>query len=743
MSLVLAIEADATAFRRVLGELRTEARSTANVLAGEFKRSGAETEKAHKGAARAAGRAAAEAEAAAKKASAAEEREAKNRAKIAEREEKAKSKLAALRLREAEKTEAEITRFQEREAEKRERLQERRAAAGRRREAREARERARAAETEAREIAQLVSRYEGRGRALGGQLFGAAQGYGRQIAGDIRGERARTGSTERSMGLALYQAGGRRSDVVRATRRVQQFAIDNPGLDSQELAGGINAAQTEFNVLSSNALGRTRDERMGRLLDVGRLAFNTGNNTGEFMRMEGLFAQSGLDTSTRDTLLRYTAGAAQRGAVEAGTVTRQAMPAITARVGDAIATARRTGADPQAAAREAYAQSLAELEVARSAGGESPRAAGNALRDVSRSLRSTQTQERLLTNIGSSQLTRQQREQLTSTLFEADPTRRGHQRLRGQYTNALNLMTAFGQAGISADEFNNLTRGGGHGNPMSMLSNQRRVLGSLLNPNAEGRAGWQNVQELMNVQGTALTADDVARGAGVFGQDAEALAQQRQEQRGAALTDNTNAIVRLVEKIDGIAAAHPFLAPALGAGAGVAGRWLFGQAGALLGQAGALLGLGGEGAAGAGAAGATAGGAAATGVAGLGAAGIAGVALGGAALVGGTVANGYAALTGRSATGRQLGTAERVGRGVAVGVGPVGSLLGAGDLVSSAGARTGQSMQGISLGDLVRAVSDGVTQGIQQSGGVPVRQDPLDRAAAGARGASGSTPPAP
>lgn len=449
--------------------------------------------------------------------------------------------------------------------------------------------RKRATDDEARHAARaaraMQREWTRRGERAGGAAFQVLSQAGGQVLGDARSERERLAVTERLTGSAMFQAGARRVDVADATRTIQRFAADN-GMDESEIAQALNAAQTEFSVLGDRTTSRgDRGRNLNRFLETARLARDTGNDVGEFARLQGLFSDTRIDNTTQRQLMLYAAGAAQRGAIEVGSITREAMPAMRAQLGAAIERARRSGGDPQAAARDAFVEMMSELEVARSAG-ENPRAAGNAIRDVSNALRSNTTQQNMLGNLRRSL---GQNSALERTLFEADPAHRGQMRLRDQYTNALNLTTAFGEAGLGMTEFVNLTRGGGHGNPMSLLSNQRRVLGELLNADATGRKGYMRVRDLMNVRETALSEDDVRRGAEVFGGDTAAELAGNRARRGLGLTEHQ--VSGTVSAIDRFAAEHPMLAPLASAATSLAGEKAFqaigGKLGGLLGPGGA------------------------------------------------------------------------------------------------------------------------------------------------------------
>lgn len=417
----------------------------------------------------------------------------------------------------------------------------------------------------------------GAARAVGaaGAAAQAAGGFAGATIGMVRDARASRAGAERSIGNALYQAGGSRADVTSAMQTVTQFA-QREGISTDTVAQAMQAAQTEFSVFGDARTSATdRQSRLSAFLENVKLARNTGNDEAEFSRLAGLFSNQGFDPGLQRQLLLYAAGAAQRGAVEVGAITRQSMPAITARMGLAMSAARAAGGDPQQAAVAEFREAMAELEVVRGTQGATPRDAGNAIRNVTQSLRGNVTQDRLRTNIVTAL---GQNSALEQQLYEDDPNRRGEKRLRARYTNALDLVAAFGEQHLNADQFMNITRGGGHGNPLSLLSNERRVLGNLLNADAEGRTGIGRIRDLRD-PGVALTDADVARGAGVFGGDEQARLARNEETRLNALTTNTEGINRLTDRIDQFLARNP-LAPAAAAAAAPVAAKVVGSLGA-------------------------------------------------------------------------------------------------------------------------------------------------------------------
>lgn len=430
----------------------------------------------------------------------------------------------------------------------------------------------------------------GGGGGFGGQLLGAAQGY----SGQVQDARQRRAGTERTLGGAIFQAGGNRGDVQAGMRTLGSFAAAN-GMDSGELAGALSAAQTEFNSLAPGA-GETLQGRLRAMLGQALRVRNMGLDVGEGMRLQGLFAQSGLGADAQDYMLRYTAGAANRGAVEAGSVTRESMTAIVRRMNQATSRLgpNATTAERQQAQQAAFVQSFAELQVARSAG-LSTRQAGNAYAAVNDALQGRVTQQRMYTNIANDRgLTGAQRTAMLGQLFNRDHT------LRAEYADGLRFTEAFAsRVGDNPTAFANIFRGGGHGNPQAMQANWRTALSAMLSTNAEGVAGHTRVRQLMGAD-VALGERDVERGAGVFGQDAQSDLARAQEAHDNALTDNTNGLNRLSTLISDWLARNPLAQAALplagglltGGGGTAAGGGALGIAARGLGVTAPVAGLG-------------------------------------------------------------------------------------------------------------------------------------------------------
>lgn len=393
----------------------------------------------------------------------------------------------------------------------------------------------------------------------------AAMPVAREAHSQIQDARRARMEAEVYVSNALYQAGGARPDIQAAMRTVTSFAADR-SISTDTIARAMQVSQSEFSVFGDrNTSAQERATRLQSFLQTVELGRNVGVDEGEFARLSGLFQNQGFAPQLQRQLLLFAAGASQRGAVEVGSITRETMPAITARIGLATAAARQSGADPQQAAIEAFRQSLAELQVAKGTQGASPREAGNAMRNLTQSLRGGVTQERLRGNIIN---TFGPRSPLAQSLFEQDPERRGHHRLRQQFLNPLQLISEMSRFGVTADQFENITRGGGHGNPQSLQSNQRRILGNLLNVDQEGVSNIQKVRDIMDPS-VALTESDVTRGQGVFAGTAQAQFTKLEEQRINALTEGTSAVVRFSNALDDFSRSNPILSTALQTGGGL------------------------------------------------------------------------------------------------------------------------------------------------------------------------------
>lgn len=401
-------------------------------------------------------------------------------------------------------------------------------------------------------------------RAMASQLgrgaYGAVSSFASTMHGQIQDVRERRAVTERVLNQALYQAGAGGENAAPLRARVIQFAQQN-NMDSAELAAGINAAQTEFSSLgNSRSTQGERAANLERMLSTAAFARDTGQDVGQVMRVQGMLANTGMSGDTqRQTLLAMT-GMAQRGAIELGSVSREAMAPIMRRVAHA-----REGVDPndqeglQHATQQAVLQSMAEMEVGRGLG-LTPRRLGNVTAGIEEVLRNPTKQAQMLTNIrGAAGLSAERRTALENQLFARDTHGRSH--LRGEYQSTFGLAQGLTQAGLDSTTANTIFGGGGHGNPMALKTNERQILGAFMGE------GNENVRKMMAGAGQDFTEADVQRGKGVFSNDAQAKLTGQKEAHDNALSDNTSAMNRLSNSFADWVAAHP-VAAAVGTAAG-------------------------------------------------------------------------------------------------------------------------------------------------------------------------------
>jgi hypothetical protein len=501
------------------------------------------------------------------------DRLSKDRVRSAEKEAKEVERLARGMLVARERAEREATKVAQREYRMRERDMNRMYQY-------EARLNQRADADHRRSVAQRERRWGAMGSRVGSAVYGAATSYASSIHGQVQGARERRASTSRTINNAIYQAGAGAADAPELQAMVYQFAQQN-GISSAEVAQGVNASQTEFNTIgNSRSTQQERRTNMRAALDTMLFARNTGQDTGEVLRVSGMLNNSGITdpAERRQTLLAMT-GMAQRGAIELGSVTRTAMAPMQQRIAQSQAELRRTNpnatdADRSHATQQAVLQTFAEMEVGR-AMGQSPRTMGNVMAAMGNSLQSDNTQQKMLQNIRSSNHGH------GNAAAEAALFERGQDgRMRLRSTDALglsrNLQTAFHG---DSTAMQNVFAGGGHGNPQALQANWRRTLGLLM-----GGEGNENIGRMISGAGKDFTEDDVKRGEGLFAHDEQTTLTSLEEKQNAALTDTTNALVRFSNALNEFEKLHPFSAPAAEAGGNAAGNIAAGVGGGLIGR---------------------------------------------------------------------------------------------------------------------------------------------------------------
>jgi|GEM_PF-2572943 len=388
--------------------------------------------------------------------------------------------------------------------------------------------------------------------------------------GNIQQARRTAAQTDSTIAGAVGLAGGDAGEAAQRAREMHAFAEANR-LSSSDMAGAAATGQSEFNVLGQR--GQTsaqRDAQFRAFMADYAEGANTMANPGEHVRLSGMLRAGGFDDATRQSALSTIGAATQAGSVEEGDLIHGGMAAMIAR----MRGARREGTETtqQAQLRELTA-AVTEMEVAKS-GGTSALRGGNILRGLTTTLRGPVVGDRILNNISrggdTAGLTAAQRTALTSTMYEADPTRPGQQRLRTQYQSGVGLAEGFAAAGLSGQQLQNVLAGSGHGNAQGLGKPARDLLGSLMSQNAEGGTGLTAIRAMQNAGG--ISAADRTRMEGVrFGSDAAALLGQdehaineRRSGLAAGVSDTAADFAALHPVVTGLATGFGDLAKSVG-----------------------------------------------------------------------------------------------------------------------------------------------------------------------------------
>ena len=394
------------------------------------------------------------------------------------------------------------------------------------------------------------TRASGLGHAVGAVVLRGALNE-HEAMQDARRTRAASNAT---MAGAVALAGGDVSEVRARQAAVNTFAAAH-GFDASQIAEAAAAGQAEFNVLGDRHQTREqRDASFQQFLGNYRTGADTFADPSQHVRLAGMLQQRGITGQVQTQALSVIGAATQAGAIEEGSLTREGMGPLLARMTNARA---RTGETPQAAQLRALTEAVTEMEVARQAG-PSARNSGNVLRGLDQNLRGGVAQDKLLNNLAQSErtagLSPEQIARARSTLFEADPTRRGHMRLREQFQNGVGLAEGFQAAGLTGQQLVNVTAGGGHGNAQGLRVNERNLLSTLMNG-----GGIQNIREMQQAGGISQAdtermrlvreSEDATR----LQTDAELLLNQRTTGLGTSVSNTIGDFQRLHPAAVGLA----------------------------------------------------------------------------------------------------------------------------------------------------------------------------------------------
>ncbi len=619
---------------------------------GAAQRQAAAAERASQRQAAAAERAAARAQAAAVRGAKAQEREQARATRAAEvgaqraamayvRAEEQKRRAARTSAEARERAEREATSVARTEAAKRnltaeqearvkqqtlERLtrtyeaEERRRTAAAKREQREREREQREREREARRTERTAER-ERRGTAATisqgvTAAAGAAGSFASTSHGLIQDARRSRAQADRSIAQAVRDSGGNEADVTAARSRVRRF-VKQTGIPYEDVAGALEFGQQRGSSLEAMD-NETRGQALDRSLSLIREANAENTPAGEYLAASGRLHAVGLSGPALTNAMRFALAAAQSGQVEVAQIIQQGLPgasrlmaqradALTRNPGetDAAFEARR-----QDVRLRAFRESVATQEILAASGGNAGRTS-NTLAGLQNFMNTPRRQELALTNIRAAESavntsTPAGRDRAAAlralyegdtALFERDPTRNGNAMRLREGVSPIELATRVARATGGGQAGANIFAGGGHGNAQSFLNNMRDLMAVL------GGERGQAISAAMNA--APLTQESItARQAAVESDDLSNLTRV-QEAGTNALTDNTDAVNSLSNRVADWAAANPLHSTAATVGGGLLastlgpaaanriGSW---AAGTRIGQ---MLGVGGGAAAGA------------------------------------------------------------------------------------------------------------------------------------------------
>ena len=566
---VLLIDADTSPARSALGDLRGSARSAQAGVTAEARRAERERERIARDEARASQRAAAEASRERRRL----ERESTSAAKQAERERTSASKQEAQkRLRQ----EREETRERKTEAD---RLAREAARADKQRTQAAERESAKRTRAEDREARQRLANASRRAREFGGSVASGAANATRAVMGgavamhgQFQDARERRAASERTLGNAVRNAGGSRTDVASARDRVRSFVAET-GMRYEDVAGALETGQGRGSALEAGA-GETRGQALDRALSSIRDANAEGIDPGQYLAAQGRLGQAGLSGDALKTAMRYTMRAAQRGSVEVDQIIQQGLPGAVSLMTQRAASLgpNATAEQRQAARLQAYQESVALQEVGASTGRQAGNTA-NTLANLNNFLSTPRRQEMIHQNILTAErqvntstpegrARAQSFRDLRTAMFEVDPTRTGGAMRMKAGFSPLEFAARLTQAtGGNASAGANILAGGGHGNPQALLANMRGLIAFL------GTEGGR-VTEMMG--GGGVTDTQINEHRADVENDSMSQITRAQEARDNALTDNTSKLKNLSDAIRDWQTRNPLESAAAGAAGNVA-----------------------------------------------------------------------------------------------------------------------------------------------------------------------------
>ncbi len=482
----------------------------------------------------------------------------------------------------------------------------------------------------------------------------AAMPVAREAHSQIQDARRQRADSEHTLNAAFFQAGVGGTEAAAMRRQIEAAVSTGPlrGLSMGDVASGLMAAQTQFSVLSGGT-AQERQANFNRQLELASFARSTFQDPAEVMRVAGMLSQQGVTGADQMSVIRSLTGMAQAGSIELSTLTSTALGPLMANI-SRVTSATQTPAQRAAAVRAATTETMAIGEIG-AAAGLTPRDSLNALAKMRSSVENPLMAERLNTRLRAAG-----RSDLADQLISRDA--QGRYALRERSPVALMSQLVSGMGG-DANAVSNLLSAGGRNAAMVLDSQQRRLILGMASQTGSGETIAQRVAG-MQAAGARFGEADVERGRALVESEQRTALQSAEEQRVAALTDGTNAVVRFSNALDNFAKANPILSTALQTGGGLVSGVL---GGAMINRLGNYAATGSGPVAsvvrfltGAGEAGATVAGAGEAGAAGAGSATLAAPVMLATATVGAIVNSARTAVSGTDISGREVGTGRRL-----------------------------------------------------------------------------------
>lgn len=583
---VLEIAADTSGIEAAFGRIRTEAvriealvRSTTRSAAGEQTRSYRESARTQANEAR--------------RGAAASEREAHRAVLAFVRGEEQRRRAAQLTTAARERAESDATRIAQDEARKRglsaeQEARVRMTALQRytREFEREERRQTNIARNEERQRARATgagggadARSEARGRMRSGAGQVAASGFAaaQQYHGMVQDARRSRAEADRALRFAISGADNTATEAsISASRDTVRAFARREGIPYEEAVESLRQGQEAGSILERQG-SESSEQALQRALRSVSEARAFGTDAGGYLTAQGRLRAAGLSGDALTQAVRYAATAANAGAIEVGTLMQQGLPGATRLMSQRVNELgpQATEAQRQQAMLNAFRESVATQEVAAAAGGTS-RQTSNTLATLSNFLATPARQQQVLTNLQHEvQATARTPEgerrraalqslyQGENALFERDPTRSDPNAMRlRQGVSAIELSSRVAAAmGGDSARAANIFAGGGTGNAQALLSNMRDLMTLM------GGERGRSIREMMARR--EYTQDDVSRREETLRNDELSRIIRSEEEGRNALTDNTDKLKLLSDKIQDFMASHPGVAAVAGQAPGI------------------------------------------------------------------------------------------------------------------------------------------------------------------------------